>query len=152
VKLKYGKVKFGYKDSWSAEPVLSEIIADWLKNFRNVLWEKRVGCPQQVLDLVYPDHDHFNYTDEQIKQGLVKWFEMIDDMIYAFENIEPVYSGEWVNGEGHGDIDEHGHTRWNKQPSDPDAYRQHRDLCDRHHQRVKKGRQLFTEHYDSLWW
>lgn len=156
MQLKYGKVKFGYKDSWSAEPILPEIIADWLTNFRKVLVDKQdndfIGCPHRVMITVYPNKTDFNYTDEQVKQGLVKWIEMIDTMIYAFRNEEPDHEFKWVDGPEHNRVDDRGLIRWNKIPDDESAYNVWKEQCEQHRQKVELGRKLFAEYYDNLWW
>jgi hypothetical protein len=154
MKFKYGKVVFGHKDTYSAEPVLSNIIADWLQKFRDTLYEHRdkdyIGCPQRILS------DYFvhksEYTDDEVKAGLNKWLTLVDEMIYAFRNVEPEYNGGWIEGEGHGKETEEGMFQWRMSPKDEQAYETYRYEYDKHYQRVKRGRELFAKYYDDLWW
>jgi hypothetical protein len=37
-------------------------------------------------------------------------------------------------------------------PKDEQAYKAYRDECDKHYQRVERGRELFAKYYDALWW
>ncbi len=154
MKFKYGKVVFGHKDTYSAEPVLSDIVADWLQKFRDTLYENQdkdcIGCPHRILvDYLV---DKSGYTNDEVKAGLNKWLELIDEMIYAFRNVEPDYTGGWIEGEGHGEETEEGMFQWRILPKDEQAYKAYQDECDKHYQQVKHGRELFAKYYDDLWW
>jgi hypothetical protein len=151
---KHGKVVFGYKDSYSADPVLSDIIVDWLQNFKDTINKNRdsgfIGCPNTILVDYFENKE--TYTDEEVKQGLTKWLEVLDEMIYAFRNDAPDCTGVWIEGEGHGEETKEGTFKRRMLHKDEQAYKTYRDECDKHYQRVKRGRELFAKYYDALWW
>lgn len=159
---KYGKVNFGYKDSCSADPVLSKIIADWLINFRKVLTDKRdedfIGCPSIILQEYFKeeyDKDPYNVSNELVEKGLSKWLEIIDEMIYGFSAEKPHYRGGYKEGPDHGKVSYEGGlrlTQWNMEPVDEDAYRAYEKASEEHLKRAQRGRELFGKYFDNLWW
>lgn len=159
---KYGKVNFGYKDSYSAEPVLSEIIAKWLINFRKVLTDKRdedcVGCPNQILEEYFKeeyDKDPWKVSDELVEKGLAKWLEIIDEMIYGFSAEEPHYKGGYKEGPDHGKVSyQNGEklTQWNMEPVDKNAWEAYKVALEEHAYRAHNGRELFAKYFCNLWW
>lgn len=156
MRIKHGKVVFGYKDSFSADPVLSQIIADWLKNFKKVLYERintddQIGCPYNLLEDLYGKTKDGHYSDAQIREGLRKFVEILDEMIYAFESDEPEPKCEYILDNG-GEKGVEGFIRFRVIPEDEDKYESWLDDVKKHYKRVEHGRELFAKYYDSLWW
>ena len=144
--IKHGKIKFSYRDSWDMEP-LGTIIADWLKNFRDVIVKRNkegkcIGVPSSVLSEAFGEEwcieqsTNGGLTDDHIELGFNYWIAILDQMIYSFEMNEPIYSGEF---DGFEVKDEH---LWQK----------YMEECDAHEEKCKEGRALFAKHFGSLWW
>lgn len=156
MRIKHGKVVFGYRDSFSADPVLSQIIADWLKNFKKVLSERigtdaLIGCPYNLLEDLYGKTEDGHYSDAQIREGLRKFVEILDEMIYAFESDEPEPTCEYILDDVCKDGGE-SFIRFRVIPEDEDRYESWLDDVKEHYKRVERGRDLFAKYYDNLWW
>lgn len=151
MRYKYGKVLFQYKDSFDYS-TLSKLIHDWLVNFKEVLVKRNadkgcLGVPAAVLPL----REDGSFDDRDLDAGLSIWFDELDEMIFAFSDYEPNYDGEWVAGEGHGEMVGGGY-RHNMEPTDPVEWDRYRDECIVVEKRKQAGRMLFAERFESLWW
>ena len=157
MRMKYGKVVFGYKDSWDSQTTLGVIIHDWLVNFKKVILEKKdhpfMGVPNKVMNELYPDtHQH---TDEQLQKGFEHWLFLLDEMIFAFSNDEPEYEGSFVRGKDHEDFDSEdskGLKTWNMEPDDLNEWNKFLKECDEYAAKVEAGRVLFGKYFSSMWW
>jgi len=154
MRMKYGKVVFGYKDSWDSQTTLGVIIHDWLVNFKKVLIDKMnhpmMGVPNKVMTELYPDTHE--YTDEQLKEGFEHWLFLLDEMIFAFSNDEPEYSGSFKREVDHGVEKEDGLRTWNMQPDDLSEWNKFLKECDEYAAKVEAGRVLFGKYFSSMWW
>lgn len=154
MRMKYGKVVFGYKDSWDSQTTLGVIIHDWLVNFKKVLLDKKdhpyMGVPNKVMVELYPDVEE--YTDDQLHAGFDHWLFLLDQMIFAFSNNEPEYEGSFNRQEDHGKESETGLRVWNIEPDDMTEWNKFLKECDEYAATVEAGRELFGKYFSSMWW
>lgn len=143
--------KASYKDTWSLDSVLDPIITAALIKFKEVITSKERG-PWAGLPSAYVTWEGDREDDTVFDRQLSVWHNDIDKMIYAFSAEEPDYTGGWEAGPNHGDVDSRGYRRHNMLPKDQKAYDGVRKAEKIHHEAVVKGRALFAEHYNSLWW
>jgi len=84
-----------------------------------------------------------------------KWLDILDKMIYAFEDDEDQFSYDagWSMGEGHGEkCDETGYTRWDMIANDQDAWDKYLKDMIEHQEKVQEGLDLFAKYARNLWW
>ncbi len=161
--MKHGKLKFGYKDSYDCTYVLSPIIRDCIKNFRDVLIKREeegkfTGVPNLVLeDLFGEEYIRQKYesgeglSPNDLQQGLEHWLTILDQIIYAFGSEEPEYEGGFTEGAQHGEEDKNGFTRWNLLV-EPIQWKEYIEARDAWYEQVEHGRKLFSKFYQCLWW
>ena len=155
MRLKGKKPIFSYKDTWSMDATLSPIISAGLQKFVDVCRERHrsgdaLGVPSAFLSDEYPnftaDHD---VTDEMVES----WFACVDEMIYAFSSDGPSigdYDFEFIYESGI--PDSHGLVPCSITTSNESEYQRYREDEKAHEERCKKGRQLFSNYFTSLWW
>lgn len=160
----------GY-DAWSADHTLAKIIVPLLRRVK----EDKHGIPSEFLTEEYnkltsskefwaekgggPLHIR---ADILFKESEKKWDEVLDHMIWAFEEYtneewdEPYWSGE------HGDFQSvpTGETFWNPiTKKDEETFEMKltgNRICDwegrqKHWDRMQEGINLFAKYYSSLW-
>ena len=152
VQFKYGKVKFGYKDTWSMDLVLKQIIADGVRKFKEVIIEKKDTDYVSVPISVFTKEELSNFVDVT-DEHFQRWVDILDKIIYAFEDNEPStddynYTHEFIRGEP----DEHGNTSMTILRSDENEHQRWLNDSKIHKDKVLDGRKLFAEHFDGLWW
>ena len=116
------------EDTFSLDETLSPIISAGLRKYLEVIRDPKevAGCPHDILSEVHPGVD--SPTDEQVNDGCTRWWSILEDILYAFESVEPcpVYHAtadvEFLNA----------HTEWVE--------------------RRNRGLALFAKHYNDLWW
>ena len=138
---------FSRKDTWDLGHTLSPIIAAGLKKFKEVVREPDTcaGCPFDFVP------NRVDVSDEELREGIVKWHEVLDKMIYAFDRKEPeipdgVFSDESVPIEG-SDL-----TGVRVHIDNQELYDEYKRDMEEWDRKVKEGRGLFSQHYSSLWW
>lgn len=152
MRIKYGKVKWGYRDSYGNE-ILREIIHDWLVNFRDVLLKRDakdmcLGVPQAMLP---NDVQDGTIPEEDIEQGLANWIATIDKMIDGFSEYEYIpYDVDFLGYEV--SEDEDGNKIMAFTVTDEDKYEAYTEALKQRELELEEGRNLFAQHFDSLWW
>lgn len=149
------KVRVDSYDVWNADTTFAYIILPVLKKLR----EKKQGCPWTEhsdgpwyyrFDI---GQDQYN-SDEKGSYSHQRWQWILDEMIWAFEQLQP--DNDWEAAYHHGTIDqvwvecedklthkmEHGpnHTHW----WDKEGYMKH-DAA------INNGLRLFGRYYRGLW-
>lgn len=157
MRFKGKKPIFSIRDTWDLTYVFNPILAGGLKKFKEVISKEDcvAGCPFGFL----PDGYEGLSVEEQERvgdEGVKEWHEAIDTMIYAFGVEEPelpdgvielkfVDCAEEVdNSLNYETIETVVHDQealdwWEKEKEE-------------HYKKVKEGRELFKDNYDSLWW
>ena len=171
MRMKGKKPIFNYDDTYSLDSTLSPIIAEGLKKFKEVIMndDNPAGYPLDIVDeeiedklsqhtapglIVDDEHgvardpDYDKMADEYF----VKWIEVIDKMIYAFENNEPEIPDGIFGDSLFGEPDENGNREWQFIILDQELYDKHRAEEDQHWKDVQEGLDLFSKHYRALWW
>ena len=157
MRIKHGKVKFGYRDTYGVHNTLRPIIHDWLVNFKKTIQQvdERGGCigvPSSILkDFGIEPDESGNHSDDTLAEGIQKWYEVLDEMIYGFSEEPPIPDDvdftmrtvkEYDNGLTEVTVDVSNQTSY-------DAYlAQEREF----YQRAEKGRELFAKYFENLWW
>ena len=110
----------GYSDCdlWGLDEHLAKLIVKRLKAFRKI---KRHGIP---CDFAKGD------SDEDFEKGLIKWEEIIDEMIWTFEYV--------INDYCFG-VDEVFEPKYNKEKAEELG------------KRYEKGIKLFAKYFSNLW-
>jgi hypothetical protein len=165
------KVVIHHYDAWSADHTLAKIIAPLLRMVK----QDKQGIPGEFLGEEYnqlvsskefwdekgsgPLHDR---ADILFKEGIKKWDETLDHMIWAFEEYdnedwdEPYWTGEYGKFESVST----GETMWNPLTKKDEETFQLKSTGDRtcdwegrqkHWDRMQEGINLFAKHYSSLW-
>lgn len=167
MRLKGKKPIFNYKDTWSMDKTLSPIIAEGLKKYKEVVETSEFGgVPGTLVCEMFPDTP-FNHTDEQIEMASERWYEVLDLMIYAFEDKEPNledYNFEfhqvWASRreqESEG-VEEGREKAIEENPTftiendNEVEYNRYREDEKAHNLKVDEGLQLFGKFYKNLWW
>lgn len=151
MQFKYGKVKFGYKDTWGMNWVLKQIIADGVRKFRDTIVEKRdTGCVG-VPNSVFTEDELTNFVDVT-DEHFQRWVDILDKIIYSFEDKEPCSSDYYDVQMVCGEPDSRGLIPVTIVRSDEDAHEKYAEDYKIHWEKVLDGRKLFAEHFDSLWW
>ena len=111
VKWAYQRVVRGYDDSakWSLNGYITDIALPCLVSMRDNMH----GCPGYLAD------------GTTVEEGMKKWREILNKMIFSFELMHEEEYGNYVNRTSEE------WEEWNK--------------------KVKEGLHLFVEHYHSLW-
>jgi hypothetical protein len=145
MRMKGKKPIFSYKDTFDLDATLSPIIYAGLVKFREVITssdhEFARGVPGKVISEYYPDYDG---TGELPEGSFEKWVEIIDKMIFAFDEsrVPDISEYNLLYECFDDDIDEGNEDRHKKYDSDIREWRS----------KVLKGNHLFAEYRDCLWW
>ena len=136
------KAIFSRRDVWSLDCTLSSIIVEGLRKFKEVISEvdSVAGCPSSLVE-----------DGEDVEDGIKKWHEILDKMIYAFTNDEPetpenLFSMETFPAEGSGLIEFKLHVNNQR------VYDEYKAKEKEHERRVTEGLELFSKYYQSLWY
>jgi len=145
MRMKGKKPIFGYRDTFDLNSTLTPIIHAGLVKFREVITssdhEFARGVPGMVLSVHFPEYD----SNGELPDGsFEKWIEIIDKMIFAFDEsrVPDISEYNLLYECFDDDIDEGNEDRHKKYDSDMREWRI----------KVLEGRQLFTEYLDCLWW
>ena len=148
MRMKGKKPIFNYKDTWSLDMVLSPIIAEGLKKFLEVKRSDKsdyFGIPGGVIEEYRKRNnlpeDGWHHTNEDLAKADVLWEEILEEMIYAFEDKEPNpddfgYNITLKDGQLVSTGDKEGFNK----------------AMQEHEARVANGHELFGKFYKNLWW
>lgn len=155
-----GEWKFSYKDTFSLDMVLKPIIASGLKTFKQVIKSKNLkGIPINVISECefYSKYENdislnYNFTEQEMEIAEQLWYEILDKIIYAFDSEEPTWKSVGYDSKlifipseknSYGSI-EFKDIKGNKQDW--------LDAVKLHNKKVEEGLQLFSKHFNNLWW
>ncbi len=169
MRLKGKKAIFNREDTLSLDSALGPIIEEGLKKFKDVIIGVNVaGYPQQVVD-DYPnplkthlvpglieDEEHGvklnpDY-DKMDDEYFIRWVDIIDKMIYAFEDNEPPIPDNYLDMRISDKADENGNFPCEFEILDQEKYDKHKAEDEEHNTKVQEGLDLFAKYYKSLWW
>ena len=150
------KIQIDDYDTWSMDATLAQIIVPMLKQLK----ETKHGYPSAFCteDMMHGPQMMFEgeqFTFEE-DSGAVEWEAVLDEMIWAFEQVntdweEQYYSGEidhnWIDAVG--PSGEEGYSELTKGPNH--TFEIDMDGLTKHHERMQKGFDMFGKHYRSLW-
>jgi len=128
------KIRMDRYDTWSMDGTLALIIVPMLKQLR----ETKHGYPAEFCtdDMMYGDQMRFEGEGFEYEEdaGMLEWNKALDEMIWAFEQVNVDWEEQYQSGE----IDLHTFE------IDMDGMRKHED-------RMRKGFENFGKYYQSLW-
>lgn len=121
-------------DSWGYFSYNAQVNRDVLKHLKKI----KNGIPNSMFDIDEPR----NPTDEEVKVAEKKWDTILDDMIFAFDQI--------VQLEGNliGWYPNRTDSQWDEFRS---KYPETRLQTQEEAERMKHGMQLFIDNYFHLW-
>lgn len=153
MRMKGKKVIFNAQDTYSLYEVLSPVIYEGLKKFKEVILlpenENHTGVPSTILREYFPEFDNGVLEGKHID----KWHEVLDTMIYAFEDKEP-------------DMEDYAFSmKMNSHPTEHEEYvratievegeaehLRYKEDMNKHNDKVSEGLELFGKYYAALWW
>jgi hypothetical protein len=120
------EVKIHDYDTWNMDHTLAYIILPMLKKLKA---EKHGSCPVDNEDV--PEYLHsVNSTDQEDGTVQARWEYVLDEMIWAFENI----------------IQENLNAYWNEETQEVDI-----ESWKTYSDRISNGTRLFGKYYMGLW-
>lgn len=130
-------IKMEKHDLWDFWGSTGLIILEWLKEFRNC---DRQGVPADVLmnmriadkDDFQSSFDFYKETSPQFSQAEDKWNEIIDKMIWSFEQMTNETNADY----------------WTE--TDLDLF--NRFKYDQYQNRIEEGLDLFRKYMEYLWY
>ena len=151
MRMKGKKPIFNRKDTWSLNDVLSPIIAEGLKKFLEVKRSEKgewFGVPGGAIEEYQKRNelpiDGWHADNETLKEADKVWEEILEKMIYAFENKEP-------NPDDYGYNIEFKDGKMVITGNVLERKRYAKDVTI-HENKVKEGHELFGKFYNNLWW
>ena len=139
--MKYGKVVFGHKDVFELSYTLRPIIHAGLVKFKDTLVsreEKGAAFGVPIFEEIEGGH---------MEESLKYWFEILDKMIYAFDEKTAPDIMKYDIGFPKDILD------IGKVPvTNPEGLDKYWEDCLTHRQKVDEGLRLFAKHYEDLWW
>lgn len=133
------KIKVHGYDSWSADSTLAMIIAPVLKELR----DQPYGYPSQ-----FEQED-----DETGEKGTAAWVEVIDKMIWAFEQCNINYVDDYCTGDHDRYFkpceDNPEYSTWEKGPNH--TFKMDMQGIAAHEEKMQEGFDLFAKYYRNLW-
>ena len=152
MQFKYGKVKFGYKDTFNMYGTLGPIIVGGVRKFKEVIIEKKDMDYMGVPTSTFTKEELSNFVDVT-DEHFQRWVDILDKIIYAFEDNEPHladynFTLEFISGEPSAN----GTIPLEILRSDENEYQRWLNDSKIHKDKVLEGRKLFAEHFDGLWW
>jgi hypothetical protein len=138
-------------DSWSADDTLALVIIPVIKQFRE----------QEELNDGFPHTDPDDGPPEFLSDGewsQARWYWILDEMIWAFENIsddqvESFYSGvdDWQMQEMPGTAYLPDGPHYHSVPGPNHTRKFDQAGYEAHEQRVRHGTYLFGKYFKNLW-
>lgn len=154
MRLKGEKPIFSHKDTHSLDATLSPIIATGLKKFLKTIKghsndseNDSFGIPSSMFCDSKTD-----YSAEEYKDATAKWYKIINEMIYAFDEEKPPLPDNTLEMIPVSNPNKNGYYALSMNVLDKDGYDGHQEEQKAHHQKVDSGLSLFAEHYNDLWW
>lgn len=150
--IKHGKVQFSRRDTFALDEALSPIIASGLKKFYEVIQDREngiMGVPTSVFDKAGADSS--SDDPKEFDKAYDYWLTVLQEMIYAFDSKEPDmdnYDFDIQMNKVEGSEE----RRYTLDVVGEDEHKRYEEDLEAHYERCKKGRELFVEHYLSLWW
>lgn len=159
MRLRGKKAIFNYDDTFSLDSVLSPIIGAGLIKFLEVLKTQRAdpsdsffGIPSGYVEQVDDEDETDSNYDVRFNEGTDKWFCVLESMIYAFTAEEPELGAGVLEMISPSVPDDRGLYPVEIVIHDQTAYDKHEREREEHERKVKDGLNLFSEHYNNLWW
>ena len=150
MRIRRGKVVFGARDVYDFS-TLSQLTHDWLVKFK----EQSGGLGGVPMAFLPEGYTGQSDDDEvHMSEGKAEWMKALDEMIFAFSDYEPDADFNFIPVEGHGEAHEVGgntYYAWNMVADDLEKYKAYNEAIVQVSERKKKGRELFAEHFESLW-
>lgn len=144
-----GQWVFTRKDTWSLGETLKPIIAAGLRAFLEALKNSNTaGVPGRFLE----DRNLPHSTDDEMAYAISQWFETIEKMIFAFDSVEPNYTGGWHKGPEHGTPADGNLIKWEMLPDDQEQWDRYVVEKKDYTLRVQEGAELFGKYFYDLWW
>jgi len=139
LKCKYQKFRYGFSacEAWDFYSFHAEWCLPRLKSLRKNLH----GCP----DIFVNDEDNKDYED-----GHKKWEEILDQIIWSFDNIDNHPDPEYPADYNHKSLKKtysDGSARYKSLDERHPCYKK----IEEHEERVQKGLDLFAKYYFNLW-
>jgi len=125
---------FTYRDTFSLDATLAPIICAGLKKFKDAITNTDWGG--------YP---HCFETQEE-------WHEVIDKMIWSFENADleiELPEEYWEGTQGMSPLER---VKREKTPAQKVMWEEYIRASEEHQEELQKGFDLFAKHFQSLWW
>ena len=152
MQIKKGKVLFGFKDTFSMDSVLAEVICAGVTKYKEVISEKnRKGIPSSIYDevelTVNDEHEDF--------EGLCykRLDYVLDEIIYAFgDNAPDIMKYDYDYDEVSNTPDQFGNKTYSLVCNNKEELLRYETDSSTHDKRCEEGRLLFAKHFDGLWW
>lgn len=145
MRMKGKKPIFTKRDTWSLDMVLSPIICEGLKAFKENLIESSVGgVPNDIVEECEGDVDI----------GYERWLDILDEMIYAFDIDNELNICDYhftFDFERTMDMDSGLVKGVSCTPDNPEEMERYKQDCTEHARMCKLGREAFANYYESLW-
>lgn len=166
------KVHIDYWDSWNVDSTLSPIILPLLKQLRATKhgsgFVDLEDVPEHMRTTTTEDYDSQKcfdfYNEAKIEGGHdihTRYEWVLDEMIWAFEQLQPDYDWEEQYRSGETDIrwvpdtsnlDKDGKPMFHTMTHGPnDTYKCDYDAMQKHQDRISNGLRLFGKYYSTLW-
>ncbi len=169
-------IKIDYWDTWSMDHTLSPIILPMLKQLKatkhgspmvdveDVPYELQITGHQDItdqLELEFENHEQFKTDSWDITHRRWEW--VLDEMIWAFEQLQPDYDWEeqyasgvmdnkWVPVDAKGnEVPKGEHTYWQMKDGPNHTYKIDWVGRKKHEERINNGLRLFGKYYRGLW-
>lgn len=149
-------LQFSSRDCYSLRDVLGKVNANAIRKFKEVIEDRDkeglvYGLPNDVCEF----NDDYLVKDWEASKK--QWFDILDAIIYAFEDNEPCTLDyfEFIEGPQHGtktDCNGVRMTRWNMIPNDNEGYEAFKRAEEEHGKKVKEGLELFAMFFLDLWY
>ena len=152
MRMKGKKVIFSERDTFSLDCVLSPVIAEGLKKFKEVFKNcEHCGYPA-IFELSQTSKDSLgDDTDYHDKVSQDLWLTVVDEMIYAFDAEEPEIPDGLLSSESF-PYGESGLSELKITVNDEEAYAAYNAECANHEAKCTHGREQFAKYYTYLWW
>jgi hypothetical protein len=151
-----GKPKFSYKDTWHMDGVLSPLIYEGLKKYKEIAQVKAQSISGSFIEdmidsgLIVRKADHsINKIYWEVLDK--KWWETIDEMIYAFDLKSEPDIMEYNFSHVFEESDDTG-LRGNFKCTNVGEIERYTNDMKAWNERCDKGREYFAKYYNSLWW
>ena len=146
-------IQFSSKDTWSLDDTLSPIIASGLRKFISIkeLNSNHFGIPGSILSDI---NESGEYTEEELMAADKEWSEILEDILYAFENYEMSLMFQMPKEAIRDNIsfDKNTIMRTPNPLFSKEAYDAFHAKEAKHIERRQKGLDYFVKHLSDLWW